>query len=266
MAACPGGEFPVGSAGGHADGRNGTHLRRGLRRVHLRSRRAGGAVQSALDWATLGAVPEMLQTAYGSLTVGLDAQPGQTLLVRGGTSSVGMATAVLAKRLGLTVLSTTRNLGKAEALQRDRRRPCRRRRRPDSRPSARHRARRCRRRPGTRRHPDPAGHPRGVPAARRGVLHRNAVQRVDGSATSTRSTTSRAAYGSPPTPAGPLICRRTSCRVSSMPSPPGRRSSPSHRVYQLDEIRQAHAEMEGGTATGKIVVLTPRAGPQGTDS
>src|SRR5213596_3140585 len=64
--------------------------------------------RSDLDWATLGAIPEMLQTAHGSLTVGLDAQPGQTLLIRGGTSSVGMATAILAKDRGLTVLSTTR--------------------------------------------------------------------------------------------------------------------------------------------------------------
>jgi NADPH:quinone reductase-like Zn-dependent oxidoreductase len=38
----------------------------------------------------------MLQTAHGSLTVGLDAQRGQTLLIRGGTSSVGMAAAILA--------------------------------------------------------------------------------------------------------------------------------------------------------------------------
>src|SRR5215210_4406431 len=52
--------------------------------------------RSELDWATLGAIPEMLQTAHGSLTVGLDAQPGQTLLIRGGTSSVGMATAIVA--------------------------------------------------------------------------------------------------------------------------------------------------------------------------
>jgi NADPH2:quinone reductase len=64
---------------------------------------------SDLDWATLGAVPEMLQTSYGSLTVGLDVRPGQSLLVRGGTSSVGMCTAVLAKQRALTVLSTTRN-------------------------------------------------------------------------------------------------------------------------------------------------------------
>ena len=72
---------------------------------------------SELDWATLGAVPEMLQTAYGSLTVGLAAQPGQTLLIRGGTSSVGMAAAVLAKDRGLTVLATTRRAERTTALE-----------------------------------------------------------------------------------------------------------------------------------------------------
>src|SRR6266566_2009747 len=74
------------------------------------------AFRSDLDWATLGAVPEMLQTSHGSLTIGLDAQPGQSILIRGGTSSVGMATAVLAKQREMTVLSTTRNPGKAAAL------------------------------------------------------------------------------------------------------------------------------------------------------
>src|SRR3954466_11624439 len=73
--------------------------------------------RSELDWATLGAIPEMLQTAHGSLTVGLDAQPGQTLLIRGGTSSVGMATAILAKDRGLTVLSTTRQADRVAALE-----------------------------------------------------------------------------------------------------------------------------------------------------
>src|SRR6195952_3046376 len=75
------------------------------------------AFESELDWATLGAVPEMLQTSHGSLTVGLDAQSGQSILIRGGTSSVGMATAVLAKQRGLTVLSTTRSPSKTGALQ-----------------------------------------------------------------------------------------------------------------------------------------------------
>lgn len=73
--------------------------------------------RSDLSWELLGAVPEMLQTAHGSLTVGLDAQPGQTLVVRGGTSSVGMAAAILAKRRGLTVISTTRAPGKADRLR-----------------------------------------------------------------------------------------------------------------------------------------------------
>ena len=73
---------------------------------------------SDLPWERLGAVPEMLQTAYGSLTVGAGAQPGETLLIRGGTSSVGMAAAVLATRMGLTVASTTRDPDKREILER----------------------------------------------------------------------------------------------------------------------------------------------------
>jgi NADPH:quinone reductase-like Zn-dependent oxidoreductase len=74
------------------------------------------AFRSDLDWSIVGAVPEMLQTAYGSLTIGLDAQPGQSILIRGGTSSIGMATAVLAKQRGMTVLSTTRRPDKTSAL------------------------------------------------------------------------------------------------------------------------------------------------------
>ena len=75
------------------------------------------AFRSDLDWATLGAVPEMLQTAHGSLTVGLQAEPGQTLLIRGGTSSVGLAAAVLAKDRGLTVLATTRRRDRMDVLR-----------------------------------------------------------------------------------------------------------------------------------------------------
>ena len=75
------------------------------------------AFHSDLPWATLGAVPEMLQTAYGSLTTGLDVQTGQTLLVRGGTSSVGMAAALIAHRMGLRVISTTRNPASAGRLR-----------------------------------------------------------------------------------------------------------------------------------------------------
>jgi NADPH:quinone reductase-like Zn-dependent oxidoreductase len=51
----------------------------------------------------------MFQTAYGSITTGLDLQPGQTLLIRGGTSTVGLSAAALAKQLGARVIATTRN-------------------------------------------------------------------------------------------------------------------------------------------------------------
>lgn len=72
---------------------------------------------SQLDWSVLGAVPEMLQTAYGSLSTGLQMQAGQTLLIRGGTSSVGMTAAILAKKRGLSVISTTRNPAKIPSLK-----------------------------------------------------------------------------------------------------------------------------------------------------
>jgi NADPH2:quinone reductase len=73
--------------------------------------------RSGLPWEVIGQVPETLQTAYGSLTTGLDLQEGQTLLIRGGTSALGFATATLAKDLGATVFATTRQPGRIETLR-----------------------------------------------------------------------------------------------------------------------------------------------------
>ena len=75
------------------------------------------AIDSSLDWEILGALPEMLQTTHGSLRTGLGVgSEGGTLLIRGGTSSIGLMTAVLAKSIGLRVATTTRNPGKSDQL------------------------------------------------------------------------------------------------------------------------------------------------------
>lgn len=73
--------------------------------------------RSQLPWAQLGAIPEMFQTVYGSLHLALKIKPGQTLLIRGGTSSIGLLAAQLASIAGLTVLATTRNVAKARLLK-----------------------------------------------------------------------------------------------------------------------------------------------------
>ncbi|MGI5322274.1 zinc-binding dehydrogenase [Actinomadura nitritigenes] len=72
-------------------------------------------VTTELDWEVFAALPETYLTAQGSLdALGAD---GGTLLVRGGTSSVGMAALSLARGLGLRTIATTRNPGKAGALE-----------------------------------------------------------------------------------------------------------------------------------------------------
>ena len=116
VVACPGGELAVGQQVVAMMGGMGRTYDGGYAEFTCVPVTQVIPFRSDLPWELLGAVPEMLQTALGSLTVGLDARPGQSLLVRGGTSSVGMAAAILAKRQGLSVLSTTRSRAKAGRL------------------------------------------------------------------------------------------------------------------------------------------------------
>lgn len=74
-------------------------------------------IETQLPWEKLAALPEMLQTTHGSLFVGLEIDRAKSLLIRGGTSSIGMAALALAKHSGLVVGTTTRDPGKIDALK-----------------------------------------------------------------------------------------------------------------------------------------------------
>src|SRR5213596_3017641 len=210
--------------------------------------------RSDLDWATLGAIPEMLQTAHGSLTVGLDAQPGQTLLIRGGTSSIGMAAAILAKDRGLTVLSTTRQPARAAALNAigvdhvlvDDGDVAAQARAivPDGVDAAIELV-------GTNTLPDTlrAAAVHGV-VCFTGVLSNqwtvSDFYPIDYIPSGVRLT----AYGGDAADLPSEVLQRYLDAVAA-----GRLTVPIHRTYTLDEIAQAHADMEHGRATGKLVVL-----------
>ena len=73
-------------------------------------------IESSLDWDELAAIPETFYTAYGSLMLSLQLDEKDTLLIRGGSSTVGIAALQLAKAVGAKVISTTRSEKKAGML------------------------------------------------------------------------------------------------------------------------------------------------------
>ena len=254
VSACPGGEFTVGQQVATMMGGMGRLFDGGYAEYTCVPATQVIPFSSDLDWATLGAVPEMLQTAYGSLTIGLDAQPGQSILVRGGTSSVGMATAVLAKRRDMIVISTTRSHGKIESLTKigvdhvliDDGSVAKRVRDilPDGVDTALELV-------GTPTLPDTLAATRlhGV-VCFTGMLSNEWIVRdfypIEYIPRGVRLT----AYSGEANDLPALVLQDFLGAVAA-----GAAVVPLYRVYRLDQISDAHAEMEAGSATGKIVVL-----------
>jgi NADPH:quinone reductase len=106
---CPSGEFPVGSKvaalmGGLGRTINGSYA------DYTRVRVANVArIQSDLPWSDLAALPESYATAWTCLFRNLSLAGGQTLVLRGATSSFGQAALKMAVAAGAHVIATTRS-------------------------------------------------------------------------------------------------------------------------------------------------------------
>ncbi|MGC2653606.1 MAG: zinc-binding dehydrogenase [Mycobacterium sp.] len=107
--ACPGDEFPVGAKvaalmGGLGRTINGSYAE------YTRVRAANVAlIESELPWAQLAALPETYATSWTCLFRNLDLKSGQTLVIRGATSSLGQAALKMAIAAGASVIATARS-------------------------------------------------------------------------------------------------------------------------------------------------------------
>ncbi|OBT53595.1 hypothetical protein VE04_06286 [Pseudogymnoascus sp. 24MN13] len=113
---CPGGEFAIGTKVAAIMGGMGRTIP-GSYAEYTRVRVGNVAsIDSSLSWEDLAAIPETYATAWTCIFRNLELSRGQTLLVRGGTSSFGQAAINLAVNAGAKVIATTRNLDRAPML------------------------------------------------------------------------------------------------------------------------------------------------------
>lgn len=70
-----------------------------------------------LSWEQIGSLPELIQTAWGSLYTSLQLKKEDHLLIRGGTSGVGLAAMALAKGNCAFIGATTRSTSKEQILK-----------------------------------------------------------------------------------------------------------------------------------------------------
>ncbi len=75
------------------------------------------AIDTDLSWVELAAIPETYATAWACLNQNLELASGQTILIRGATSALGRAAINIASGLGARIIATTRNKARLEMLE-----------------------------------------------------------------------------------------------------------------------------------------------------
>ena len=254
---CPGGEFAVGTKVAALMGGLGRTINGSYAEYTRAPVTNVATIESDLPWEDLAAIPESYATAWTCLFRNLEITPGQTLVIRGATSSFGQAALNMAVNAGVKVIATTRNRDRFQTSGGPRREPGRGGRAGPFQAHRRGEANRCRARSGRQQH-DP-GLPRHAPPGRCACLagflgglapvpdFNPLLQMPSGVHFSFFGSF---VFGTPGFPLSDVPLQAIAADVAA-----GRYKAKPARVFRFEDIREAHRVMEANQANGKIVVI-----------
>src|SRR5271170_4619460 len=117
VAECPSNEFQVGEKVAALMGGMGRSINGSYAEYTCVPATNVVGIESGLKWEELAVLPESFATAWTCLFRNLDLKEGQRCLIRGATSSFGLAAVGLAISHGVNVIATTRNPARFDKLK-----------------------------------------------------------------------------------------------------------------------------------------------------